>query len=149
MKQEPECTPEDPEMFGITIMRQAVVAWQDAVVTALYDPGDPLTLGHALSLTREVKRLVRLLATWVEQHFYDEHGTHETAQHFLEAIHGDLLNEGRADFIKQTDKTGGWCNPETHALWTAGVTYIYLMTLRAIRDDDTRLRQSLEIPVNA
>lgn len=148
MKPEPVST-EERELFGITIFRQAVAAWQDAVTAALYDLDDPISLGQALTFTHEHDRLVKLTAQWFEQHFTDEPGTYESTQHFLEVVYGNLMNEGRECFLHQTDGKNSWSNPETEALWMAGVGYIYLRVLRAIRDDDTRLRQSLEIPVNA
>ena len=149
MKQDPVCTTDDHELFGITIFRQAVAAWQDAVVAALYDLDHPITSEHALSMTNEVKRLVKLTAQWFEQHFCDQSGTFETTLQFLDVMHSDLLIEGRECFLLQTEGKSSWSNPETEALWTAGVNYIYLLVLRKIRDDDTNLRQTYEVPVKA
>lgn len=149
MTPEPVCTHEDHELFGITLFRQAVAAWQEAVTDALFEVTDPVTISQSISLTRELKRLVKLTAQWFEQHIYDNSGSYETTLRFLDCVYGDLMNEGRDDFIQHTDRERSWANPATYALWTAGVAWVYQQVMRIIRDDDTRLEKPVAVPVNA
>ena len=134
---------EPSEYFGITLMREAIDLFEQGVIQGLTNPDDPMPAQEAWVRMNSVNRLVKLAATWFEQNLSDESGSYDLTLRFLKSVYSDLLAEGLEEFIKFCDKKKTWEDQDSAPLWSAGVTYVYLKMVRIIRDDDSKLRQTL------